>query len=308
MRSHAVSVAILHHKDAPREYQEIYLLSTLAHLWRFQGIKVHHLYGTADHIPADVVFVHVDLSVVPRAYSSFAKQYPVALNATVLDIRKRKFSTLALRTPDAYEGPVIVKTDLNCGGLPERVIRDRIEPTWLKFSRHALHKLAARLGWSAPSDRVNHPSAYEVYPSSTEVPAVFYRDSRLIVEKFVPERRGQQYCHRRYFFLGDAEVNQVWFGTSPVCAMDSDQDDVEDVPVPPQLRNFRDRFGIDYGKIDYVLGKQGEVIVLDINKTPVGASPDPADLPWLRQLCGDLHTGIKCFLPSPGGHSLAVRS
>lgn len=77
------------------------------------------------------------------------------------------------------------------------------------------------------------------YPSATLVPAAIYLDPRLIVEQFVPERRGQWYCHRRYYFLAEAEVNQVWIGTKAICANDEDGDVVEDAPIPAQLRDFR---------------------------------------------------------------------
>src|SRR5262245_4443148 len=131
MESLPVSLAIIHHKHESEKRQKGYLLSLLAYLWEQQGIKVHHLYGTADFIRADVAFLHVNLSVVPHAYASFARRYPVALNAAVLDIRKRSFSTLALSNPAAYQGEVIVKTDLNSGGSPERRIRRMTEPTLL---------------------------------------------------------------------------------------------------------------------------------------------------------------------------------
>lgn len=294
----SLSVAIVHHEHTPRDYQDGYLVSLLARYWEHQGIEIHHLYGAADFVPADIAVLHVDLSVVPPVYADLARQYPVALNGAVLDIRKRRFSTLAVSDRTACEGPVIVKTDLNSAGVPERIIqcaRDRVQP---RIARQSSCELAQKAAPAAAADRITSPSRYELYPTSAHVPEEIYQDPRLIVERFVPERRGQWYCHRRYFFLGEAEVNQLWLGTQPICA--NDEDGVaEDAPIPPALRDFRRGFGIDYGKIDYVLGKDGEVIVVDVNKTPAGACRNPAHIPWLRQLCRDLRHGIYGFLRQP---------
>lgn len=254
----------------------------LARIWHWQGIAVHHLHGTAKFVPADVAILHVDLSVVPDAYASFARRYPVALNAGVLDIRKRRFSTLAVTPADPYAGPVIVKTDLNSGGGPERLAR----------------RLGSRDDRPAHArGRITGPFKYRLYPTSADVPPAFYRDPGLIIEKFVPERQGDWYCHRRYYFLGATEVNQLWRGKKPLCVNDEDGI-AEDAPVPPQLRQFRQQFGIDFGKIDYVFASSAEPIVLDVNKTPWGVSPNPADRPWLRQLSRSLHRGIHALLPS----------
>jgi hypothetical protein len=301
MAPHPISIAVINHGHAPRKRQADYLLYLLARLWERRGIRVHYLYGTSDFVKADVAFLHVDLSVVPQDYAFFARRYPIALNAKVLDIRKRRFSAISLNGPADYHGAVIVKTDLNAGGSPERGIRRETEPTLLRITRQALQLIWRNLGWCAPGDRIVSPFKYEIYPAAARVPADIYREPRLIVEKFVPERRGRWYCHRRYFFLADAEVNQLWLGTRPICANDVDgvTEDITEVPIPPALRDFRRRFGIDYGKIDYVLGKKGDIIVFDVNKTPSGVCRNPARDEWLVKLCGDLERGIDCLLRRP---------
>jgi hypothetical protein len=287
-----VSVVIIHHDYAPREHEEGYLLSILARQWERECIEVHHLYGTSKFVPADLAILHVDLSVVPARYADFARRYPVFVNAGVLDIRKRRFSTLALDASGSHAGAVIVKTNLNAGGAPERLIRQRTAPRPVALTRRALGRLSRLLGLSSG---IVGSSTYKVYRTAADAPARYYRDPRLIVEKFVPERRGRHYCHRRYYFLGEAEVNQVWLGTRPICV--NDEDGVaEDVPVRPELREFRRRFAIEYGKIDYVLGPSDEVVVFDMNKTPWGACSDPDDQPWLDHLCQGLRTGIDDFI------------
>jgi len=45
------------------------------------------------------------------------------------DIRKSAFSRNLVRPGDGWDGPVIVKSDLNCAGRPERLLR---EPAWVR--------------------------------------------------------------------------------------------------------------------------------------------------------------------------------
>lgn len=261
-------------------------MSIIARRWHRDGIEVRHLYGTDGLAPADVAILHVDLSVVPDRYAAFARRYPRTVNAGVLDIRKRRFSTLALSEPGSYRGEVIVKTDLNAGGEPERAVG---------LTRRALARLARAAGvWPRP--RAGTPPVYKVYRSPEAVPRRYFRGSDYVVERFLPERRGELFCHRRYYFLGEAEVNQVWVGTERVCSGDVDGEP-EEVPIRPELRRFRRSFGIDFGKIDYLYGPSGDVIILDVNKTPWGETLYPEDLPWLEQLCVGLERGIDGFLP-----------
>jgi hypothetical protein len=96
-----------------------YLVHHLAELWRRDGLEVVYLYGTDRFVPADLVLVHVDLSVVPAEYPEFAAQYPVVLNGRICDIRKTATSRYLVQPGDDWDGPVIVKSNLNCGGYPE---------------------------------------------------------------------------------------------------------------------------------------------------------------------------------------------
>ncbi len=275
-------MAVIHHRRAPRERQNGYLLSFLARFWMRDGVEVHHLYGIDTFVPADIAVLHVDLSLVPQAYSDFARRYPITLNTSALDIRKRSFSSLLVKTPADYKGPVIVKTDLNCGGIPERLIHNQ-----MRAAGDVFEPPAGRSG----SRRINNPATYTIYPTAAVVPPEYFRDPGLVVEKFVPERRADKYCHRRYYFLGEAELNQIWLGTKPICAFDDDGV-ASDAPIPAELQAFRRRFGIEYGKIDYALSHTGEVIVFDVNKTPWGACRNPAHWPWLQHLCASLQGGL----------------
>jgi hypothetical protein len=98
-----------------------YLVHHFEEFWREDGHDVAYLFGTERFVPADIVLVHVDVSVVPESYLEFAARYPIVLNGRVRDIRKTTTSRYLLRPGDDWRGPVIVKTDLNHAGNRERV-------------------------------------------------------------------------------------------------------------------------------------------------------------------------------------------
>ena len=140
-------IAVLfHRKDRGRKIAS-YVVHDLAECWRRAGHHVAYLFGTDRMEPADLLLVHVDLSVVPDEYLAFAARYPIVLNGLVKDIRKSAFSTARLDASDDWDGPVIVKTDLNNAGRPERVNR---EPVWLRRRLRLLKAWRSRLSSSNP--------------------------------------------------------------------------------------------------------------------------------------------------------------
>ena len=72
-------------------------------------------------MPADLVLLHVNLSVVPDEYLELASRYPIVVNGKAKDIRKSTYSTLRVTRDDPYAGPVIVKSNLNYAGVPEAI-------------------------------------------------------------------------------------------------------------------------------------------------------------------------------------------
>ena len=69
-------VAVLFHEREPDIDPALHLVHNFAQVWREEGLEVVYLYGTERFVPADLVLVHVDLSVVPEAYLEFAAQLP----------------------------------------------------------------------------------------------------------------------------------------------------------------------------------------------------------------------------------------
>src|SRR5688572_21581812 len=184
------SVAVLF---SEHEEPEQYVVSRLARYWREDGIAVHYLRGTRDFIPADVLFLHVDLSVLPAEVTSFAQRYPVVINQHVRDIRKRTFSTLMVSRGGGYSGPVIVKSNFNFGGSPE----SGKHPSRAYRLYHRARRLYFRM--------LTGSWAYHIYASPKQVPAPIWCDPNLVVERFVPERVGSDYAVRTYHCFGERE-------------------------------------------------------------------------------------------------------
>jgi hypothetical protein len=188
------------------------------------------------------------------------------VNRHVVDISKRRISSLLVHPGDGYRGPVIVKSNENFGGRPERRLlgKDRVGQSqpW----RRRLARLLSRLGlgfdpW-APLD----PQCYPVFDTPKALPRSTFRNPDLVVERFVPEMQGSLYVLRSYAFAGDAMINVRLTGQQPVVKA-RDALEREEVPVPEMLHDVRSRLAIDYGKFDYVI-HDGQVRLLDVNTTP----------------------------------------
>jgi hypothetical protein len=254
-------IAVLLHKDQPLNALRGYAIAFLAEFWRDDGLSVEFVRGVERFVPADVVIVHVDLSVVPDAYLEFARQYPIAVNGAVKDIRKSTFSRQRLTRNSEYVGRVIVKTNLNHAGYPERALAaasgSRNERTWLRRLRAARH-------FEAPSD-------YRLYGSIGKVPRRFFDEERFIVERFLPEVHDGLYCVRALHFLGDrVQCNRVT-ARDPIVNSHTKVAS-EGIEPDPKALDLRRELNIDYGKFDYVV-RDGEVCLFDVNKT-TGAGPN----------------------------------
>lgn len=244
------SVAILFSEHGQPER---YVVSKLARYWREDGIVVHYLRGTRAFVPADVLFLHVDLSVLPADVLSFAQQYPLVINQHVRDIRKRTFSTLMVPRGGAYRGPVIVKSNFNFGGSPE----SGGHPSLLFRQYHRARRVYFRL--------LTGSWGYHIYASPKDVPAPIWCDPGLVVERFVPERLGSDYAVRTYHCFGERDSFFLLSSPEPIVKSGPDTR-MHPLAPDPRLRALRRKLKLDYGKIDYVVAN-GEPVVLDLNKT-----------------------------------------
>jgi hypothetical protein len=251
---------ILHHDRANLRRVETHYIFAFCPHWEKQGVEIVHRAGCANLPPADLVLLHVDLSVVPDRFTRALRDYPRVWNRNCLDIRKRHLPDrgLMLSAPGDYAGPVIVKTDLNCGGGPERTLFRELKWTW--DPQELLRNFRAT---RAPEGR-----DYPIYPSAAAVPAGVWRDPFRVVEKFLPEREGDSYVVRWAYFCGARQMAFRSVSAGPVVRW-SKGDIEQSIPIPPAVAAYRERIGLDYGKIDYV-EHEGRPVILDVNKTVGG--------------------------------------
>lgn len=261
-----------------------YIILSMCSIWRDQGYDVEVLRGLGQPIRGDVVFLHIDFTVVPEEYLNAVADHSHVINRGAADISKTLFSRNQIYSTKECDVPVIVKTVLNHGGLPEC----RLEQGVLSRLRDRLVKLGLLpLGFTNVLD----PHSYPIFSSACDVPRSVFRNPSLFVERFLPERCGEFHCLRVYSFFGDHYFNELYKSRQPIVKR-SNSVEFEEVPAPDAIHTIRKQFGLDYGKLDYVL-RNGEVVLLDVNRTPaVGGFPDHQ-----RFLGQKLAEGITSFLP-----------
>lgn len=269
-------IAILMHERDDENTAQKYMVTTLVPIWEADGHEVVFLFGTRRFVPADLLFVHVDLSVLPWRYVRFAGQYPVTINGRVRDIRKSTFSPGLLRRSDSWTGSVIVKTDRNYAGAPERV---RGQVAWTSLPRRIVSSVSGR---KRAGKKINSPADYQIYPSLAAVPRAVFRDRDLVVQKFLPEREGDKYCVRIMTFIGNRLSCYRMKGPDPI-VNGATSNEIEIVEPHPEIVEIRRRLHFDYGKFDYVLDGDRPVL-LDINKTIGRSLVMTLETPEMREL------------------------
>jgi hypothetical protein len=277
---------ILHERQSERDLP-LYAIGYLSQYWKETGIGVTVLSGTDRFTPADLAILHVDLSVVPDEYIEFARRYPRVLNGRVNDIRKSSFSRQMIRPGDGYEGPVIVKSDLNYAGGPERKLYGTPLTRLAVRLRHRLSSYGTSPGGPGPSFR--SPRDYIICDDVRSVPEHWFNCDDIIIEKFLPELEDGLYCTRYYHFLGGAGICMLRRSTDPIVNT-ATVVSREYVEPHPEIVGLTNTMGFDYGKFDYVM-RQGRPVLFDINKTP-GSSNKPKYI----EMCREWATGITSYL------------
>lgn len=262
MRMTRKRIVILFHANERGLDLNRYVIKFFADIWREDGHDVRLLFGVKEFIPADLILVHVNLSVVPDEYLEFARRYPIALNGQVKDIRKSTFSAQLVTPDDDYDGMVIVKSDLNYAGRPERQL---LQP-WLSKKPLLASKIRSfRRRMSRFVPYFGDPMDYLLFDSIREVPNRYFRSEHVVVERFLPEIDDGKYFVRSYQFLGDRATTVRVSSDHPI-VNSTTSTALQEIEVHHDVVEFRHAMKFDYGKFDYVL-HNGRAVVLDINKT-----------------------------------------
>ncbi|MBF7731166.1 hypothetical protein [Pseudomonas sp. N040] len=261
--------------EEPGRLRENYVLAQLAAHWQAWGHPIST--GPLACLSAGLGIMHVNLTRVDARQVPATPDHHPLLNRQVLDISKSSFSSLRLQPDSAWRGPVIVKSDLNYFGNPER----RLEQTG---PIDKAQRLLARKSWQLA--RRLPANDYPVLAHIVDVPGWVWRRHDLIVERFLPERVGDLYAIRGWLFFGTRGYAYRLYSRSPVVkAGNITHFDILN-EVPEELQSFRRQHGFDFGKFDYV-EVEGRAVLLDLNKTPTTvAKPDS---PRMRDLAEGLH-------------------
>lgn len=256
-----------------------YLLATLASHWRKRGLRVH--VGSSYPPESNVCILHHDISRLDESAVPAPPPDTPVLNGRVLDISKRRYSTLLLEPGDAWTGAVIIKSNLNHYGAPEaRMLRrdliDRVRRRLADISWRGAQTLPTR--------------SYPVLESIADVPDWVWAAQDLLVEKFVPERmRDGRFAVRGWVFCGDRDYSYRVISDEPIVKPGTAGkiEYIKSSP-PPELAQRRVDLAFDLGKFDYVV-HDGAAILLDANKTPVfRGDPEAQRMRWLS-------SGIEAF-------------
>jgi hypothetical protein len=269
------TIAVLCHAS-DRFGSQPYVLGHLAAIWTRTGHRVmHHTEWT--RLPeCDLLVLHVDLTRVPQPLLDLVHAHPRVLNRGAVDISKRRFSRLLVRPEDGYRGPVILKTNLNFGGLPEA--------RSLGLTRLPAEGWGRR--WCLP------PSDYPILAGPEQVPAEAWGNPALVVERFLPERTEEgHFCVRSWLFLGEAGV--VWRSHSRHPLVKAGNAFRHDLmrEVPDEVRALRSAMGLDFGKIDFGI-VEGKTVIYDVNKTPTQAKVTERSRPVLEAMA----VAVEAFL------------
>jgi len=251
-------VLITHTYDKFRERS--FLLGSLAGHWLDAGHEVSLAEGLGNWPDGDVAIMHVDLSVVPNAYSEAAKRYAVVVNGAATDVRKKLVSRNLLTANDAWTGPVIIKTDLNYSGIPE-------------MQAAQMFQRDGKPADLPPGPIVSTTRPYQILRSISDVSGDVWANPGLVVERFLPEQDAGAYWIRAWVFFGDRERCTRYRGTHPIVKTATIVGR-ELAPVPEELRAERERLGFDYGKFDFVV-HDGRATLFDANRTPSAPPSSP---------------------------------
>lgn len=270
------SVDVFQHRHEAGPDEVNYKILHLARRWAARGVDVRFVQGLAEPLEADLVFLHLDLTHVPAEYAERIAAHPAVANGTLLDLSKRRIGRAVLRRGEPWSGPVLVKTDLNHGGIPERRLAKATGTygRWRGLGRKDWLSSFRRTGAMRPHD-------YPVFARLEDVPPAVWDEPGLVVERFLGERDGDAWLGHAAVFLGDRSACIRKRASAPVVRARTCLS-MEVVEMPAPIAAARDALGLDFGKIDFVW-HEGDAVVLDVSRTPTFAAAEltPRDEAWV---------------------------
>ena len=178
--------------------------------WSRDGHRVVIHGGLGAPPQADIAIQHVDLTRVPRSYLDLRAHYPRTINGSVADISKRRISSDLLSRDDDFAGPVMVKTDLNHAGMPERLLRQTLPGVRARLLSLLETRLPCTWFGRLPGDQ------YLVFDRKDTVPRWVWRCKGLVVQPLHVERRGNLFAMHQWYFLGDRDCVSTFLSSTPV--------------------------------------------------------------------------------------------
>ncbi len=262
-----------------------YFIDHFISRWKDAGYRVIDHIGSIDVPMADILFLHINLTVIPPEYVEIIAKFPIVINGKILDISRRNFSQLLLTKTDKYTGPVIVKTNTNFGGKPEydslkqrhmlnTSVKDIFLLSRLKSAiKNPLLQLINKTGFKRPFrkwDRINrmNPLTYPIFKDIMSVPHGVWENNNLVVERFINQSEDILYYVYYCVFLGDREFTGRLGSPNPIVKFSNNVSE-ERLPAPDEVRQWRKDLKIDFGRFDY-LEFEGQYFLIDVNKTEGG--------------------------------------
>lgn len=234
----------------------IYNIDTLVTHWRAYGFRVN--VGKGFDEDADIGILHLDRSIITPEMMPYVPKGLRVLNGSVRDITKRHLGTLEVRRGDGWDGQVIVKSNLNHYGAPERLGQPKTKAV---RNRDRIAEISWRSARQLPFQR------YPVLDHPHLVPGWVWDNPDFIVERLMTERVDGLYVVRSVLFLGEQMMGWWMLSDNPDVRISTSRriEILTDLPV--EIQDLRKALGFDYGKFDFVL-RDGRPVVFDFNKTP----------------------------------------
>lgn len=269
--------------SANERLQKIHLIRVLSAIWQDRGSNLS--FGDRPPPKTDIVIAHTDYSHIEEAFFSNVDSGLPIINGEARSILKTAVSQALISADTDWDRPVIVKTNANAHAGEEYAYHRLDIPRLAKI-------IAARaIPWQWVGELPLR--RYPILDHVSRVPGWVWQDDRLIVERFIPERDGELYVLRLWMFFGRQEYCMRVLSELPI-VKSRKLVKVELVDeVPDEVRLLRQKLGLDFGKIDYVM-HDGRPVVFDVNKTPtVFLNKKGQPGPFVRQLADGLEDFIK---------------